>query len=209
MCNPGHVGKPHVTSRVAADALGVGLSTLQRWAAAGIVTPAWRTPGGQARWDLDDLQRQLGYPPDTGRAQMAEATTPVAQPIAAAIITSHLGVLIERRIDGRPLWTFPAGEIEPGESPADAAIREAKEECALAVKVSHVIGERQHPRTGRHMIYLAARPYHGTDVRNGDPAELAEVRWATLADADELLPDMFGPVRAHLGNVLARHRKAG
>jgi hypothetical protein len=52
----------YVTTRVAADRVGVGLSTLQRWAAQGIVKPAWRTPGGQARWDVDDLRVQLNMP---------------------------------------------------------------------------------------------------------------------------------------------------
>ena len=49
-------------------------------------------------------------------------------PIAAAIVTSRLGVLVARRNDGQPLWTFIAGEIEPGENPADAAVREVREE---------------------------------------------------------------------------------
>lgn len=57
------MGKPLVTSRKAAAAIGVGLSTLQGWAHRGLITPAWRTPGGQARWDVDDLRRQLGMPP--------------------------------------------------------------------------------------------------------------------------------------------------
>jgi hypothetical protein len=35
-----------------------------------------------------------------------------------------------------------------------------------------------------------------------DEEELAEVRWVTLAEADELLPGMFEPVRAHLAQVL-------
>ena len=52
------------------------------------------------------------------------------------------------------------------------------------------------------MIYLAARPTHGTDVFVGDEDELAEVRWVSLAEADELLPGMFGPVREHLAREL-------
>jgi NADH pyrophosphatase NudC (nudix superfamily) len=39
-------------------------------------------------------------------------------------------------------------------------------------------------------------------VRNNDEAELAEVRWLTLAEALDLMPDMFAPVRAHLERVL-------
>jgi hypothetical protein len=42
------------------------------------------------------------------------------------------------------------------------------------------------------MVYLEARPTHGTDVFVGDEDELAEVRWVSLAEADKLLPGMFG-----------------
>ena len=38
------------------------------------------------------------------------------------------------------------------------------------------------------MIYIAAAPTHGTEVFVGDEDELAEVRWVSLAEADELMP---------------------
>jgi 8-oxo-dGTP diphosphatase len=136
---------------------------------------------------------------------LLDAHTPLRPSIVAAIVTSKEGVLIERRHDGRPLWTFPAGEAEPGESPADTAIRETKEECGIQIVVSHVIGERNHPKTGRHMIYLAARPYQGTAVHNGDEAELAEVKWVHMGEAEELLVGMFEPVHEHLAQVLTSH----
>jgi DNA-binding transcriptional MerR regulator len=43
----------------AAKAIGVGRSTLARWMAEGLVKPALVTPGGHARWDVDDLRKQL------------------------------------------------------------------------------------------------------------------------------------------------------
>jgi NADH pyrophosphatase NudC (nudix superfamily) len=52
------------------------------------------------------------------------------------------------------------------------------------------------------MIYMAARPVPGTKVFVGDEAELSEVRWASLAEAEELMPEMFGPVHDHLVSVL-------
>ena len=79
-----------------------------------------------------------------------------------------------------------------------------KEETGLLVKISHTIGERQHPATGRHMIYLAARPYQGTAVHVGDEAELAEVRWVGLAEAEELLTGMYEPVHEHLAHTLGK-----
>ena len=126
-----------------------------------------------------------------------------AQPMVAAIVTSDRGVLVGRRNDGKPPWTFIAGEVEPGERPADAAIREVKEETGLEVRAGRVIGERDHPKTKRHMIYMAAEPVRGTDVFVGDEDELAEVRWVSLAEADELMGGMiFGPVHEHLEREL-------
>lgn len=43
----------------AAKAIGVGRSTLARWWNDGVVKPALVTPGGHARWDVDDLKAQL------------------------------------------------------------------------------------------------------------------------------------------------------
>jgi 8-oxo-dGTP diphosphatase len=127
-----------------------------------------------------------------------------AQPVVAAIVTSDLGVLVGQRRDGKPPWTFIAGEQDAvkDENPADTAVREVKEETGLRIQAGEVIGERVHPKTGRSMIYIAARPTHGTDIFVGDEDELANVRWVSLAEADELLPGMFGPVRDYLARML-------
>jgi excisionase family DNA binding protein len=55
----GVVGGELITTAQAARVLGIDRSTLARWVQQGIVTPAWTTPGGQHRWDLEDLRRQL------------------------------------------------------------------------------------------------------------------------------------------------------
>lgn len=48
-----------VPTGIAARAVGVDHATLVRWWKRGYVTPELVTPGGHARWDLDDLKRQL------------------------------------------------------------------------------------------------------------------------------------------------------
>jgi 8-oxo-dGTP diphosphatase len=61
-------------------------------------------------------------------------TTPGSeeQAIAAAIIARGGSVLLVKRraSEGKLSWQFPAGAIEEGESPEDAAVREAREETA-------------------------------------------------------------------------------
>lgn len=135
---------------------------------------------------------------------MTEPSTASEASVVAVIVTSCIGVLIGRRNDGKPPWTFIAGKIESGESSADAAVREVKEETGLRIRAGGVIGRRVHPRTGRTMVYMAARPTHGTDVFVGDPEELVEVRWASLSEADELMSgQIFEPVRQHIMRTLA------
>ena len=48
-----------VGSSEAARQLGVHYSALSRWVREGKITPASVTGGGQTRWDMDDLRRQL------------------------------------------------------------------------------------------------------------------------------------------------------
>lgn len=158
------------------------------------------------------LNRKLGKRPDRdvaleermrGDYVPDDATAPEPRPVVAAIVTSANGVLVGRRNDGKPPWTFIAGEIEPGESQADAAVREVKEETGLVVTAGpREIGRRVHPRTGRTMIYLPCKPAGKLDVFVGDEEELAEVRWVGLAEAEELLPGLFEPVLEHLRTEL-------
>jgi len=139
-----------------------------------------------------------------GRSRENPVTDPGTEPepasVAAAIITSEKGILVARRHDRIPPWTFPATEISSDESPAAAAVRAVRKETGLTATADHVIGRRIHPKTGRLMIYLAATA-DGTDAQVGD-ADLAEIRWIDLAEADQLMPDMFPTVRQHLGRVL-------
>jgi 8-oxo-dGTP pyrophosphatase MutT (NUDIX family) len=169
------------------------------------------SPDDSARREIEDLAialvqirnsiREHGFTPPSLPARLAGIDP---QPVAAAIVTSAEGILVGRRNDGSPPWTFIAGEVDDGERPEDAAVREVKEEAALEVEVGERIGQRIHPQTGKYMIYLAARPTRGTDVYVGDRAELADVRWAGLDEALLMMPDMFGPVREHLTRELGK-----
>ena len=127
-------------------------------------------------------------------------TDPEPAAVALAIITSDLGVLIERRNDRIPPYTFPGGEILPGESPAAALARRVPEETGAQVTPTQLLGRRIHPKTGRVMVYMAATADR-TDVHVGDPDDLAEVKWASVEETRTLMPDMYGPARAYLDGL--------
>jgi len=137
--------------------------------------------------------------------------TQAKPPIVAAIITSDRGVLLSRRTDGDPPWGFITGEqdVVQGESPADTAIREAKEETGLRIAAGDEIGRRPHPVSHRLMVYMAAKPAlrASLDVTVQDADELAEVRWVSLAEADELTGGaIYGPVHEYLERELGGTR---
>jgi 8-oxo-dGTP pyrophosphatase MutT (NUDIX family) len=112
------------------------------------------------------------------------------------VVTCPLGALVGRRRDAKPPWTFPGGKIEPGESPEDAAVRESLEETGLQIRATGIIGSRVHPRTGVPIVYVAAVVV--SEVSGQADGELAEVRWVSMAEAEELMGDMFAVVRQHL-----------
>ena len=118
--------------------------------------------------------------------------------VVTVVVTCPLGVLAVRRADGRPPWAFPGGTIDPGESPADAAVREVREETGCPIRPGRILGSRVHPATGQAITYVAAVPEQGRDVSAMGPGEVTEARWLTVREAVSLMPDMYQPVLAWL-----------
>jgi len=124
--------------------------------------------------------------------------------IAAAVIVSKGTVLLIRRrtAEGELSWQFPAGKVEPGATPADAAVREAHEEVDLVVAIVDQLGERVHPITGRTIAYFACQVVAGS-ARAADVAEVADVQWCDRAELQRLVPyPLHGPVEAYLDERL-------
>jgi 8-oxo-dGTP pyrophosphatase MutT (NUDIX family) len=103
------------------------------------------------------------------------------------------GVLLFR--DGRVLlihrpsrddWSFPKGKHEAGETDEQCALRELEEEVGLRVRLGERVGETRYELSN-------GRPKRVAWFRgeaDGEPQALDnvdEVRWATPAEADELL----------------------
>jgi 8-oxo-dGTP diphosphatase len=121
-------------------------------------------------------------------------------PIAAAVVIQDGAVLLVRRRvkEGSLSWQFPAGEVEVGEVPENAAAREANEETGITITNGKKLGERVHPNTGRTMIYVAFNSAEG-EATIVDDEELDSLAWVSYDDLTTYVPyPFFGPVQEHL-----------
>lgn len=131
--------------------------------------------------------------------------TTTEQPGISAGIVVHDGrvLMVRRRIsEGELMWQFPAGAIEAGETPEEAAVRETAEEAGIEVEAVKMLGERVHPKTGRTMSYTACTLLAGV-AHVADAEELAEVAWVAHGEIPQYVPyGLFEPVQAYLDGAL-------
>jgi len=97
---------------------------------------------------------------------------------AAVLVEEGSRVLLVRRVNEphRGLWTLPAGFVNGGEDPAEAAARECLEETGLTVRVTRVhdvIAGREHER-GADFIIVYVADVVGGDMAPADDADAVE-----------------------------------
>ncbi len=63
--------------------------------------------------------------------------------VATVVVDEGRLLLVEERIDGELVLNQPAGHLEPGESLAEAALRETREETGWEVELTAFIGTYQ------------------------------------------------------------------
>ena len=99
--------------------------------------------------------------------------------VAAAVLVEQDGrILLVRRVNEpyRGFWTLPAGFIDAGEDPAQAAERECLEETGLSVRVKRVldvIAGREHERGADFVVVYQAEFFSGTLAPNDDADAVA------------------------------------
>jgi 8-oxo-dGTP diphosphatase len=121
-----------------------------------------------------------------------------------ALLDERRRILLVRQAYGRRVWALPGGALDAGESPADAAVREAREELGVDVELDGLVGVYRlpPPRPGLRFVFAARTagvPYAA------DAAEIAEVAWFA---ADGLPSPAAASVAAASADAVAGTRGA-
>jgi len=134
--------------------------------------------------------------------------------VAVVVEQDDRFLMIEERSSGAVVVTQPGGHIEPGESPEQAAVREALEESGCVIEVSGLLGLYLwiHPQTRRQflrIVYTAellADHGHRRQLDDG----ICGVHWYTLADVQRRARDLRTPVVLRcIEDYLAGKRQSG
>ncbi|MBC9926528.1 MULTISPECIES: NUDIX domain-containing protein [unclassified Leucobacter] len=113
------------------------------------------------------------------------------------LLVSAIALIRDRRVlmvtaRGRDVWYMPGGKIDPGESGAEAAAREAFEEVALRLDPAQLdelftVVTQAHGEPDGRLVRM--RVFAASSPDEPEPsAEVSAVHWAGTADRDRCPP---------------------
>jgi ADP-ribose pyrophosphatase YjhB (NUDIX family) len=131
-------------------------------------------------------------------------------PSVNVVVVNDAGeILMIRRTDNEN-WAVPGGAIDLGESVAQAAVRETREESGIECEITGIVGIYSDPKhvilytsngevRQEFSIVLTARPVSGQPTPS---SESSEVRWVKITMVREYTMDRS--MRIRINDYLAR-----
>lgn len=131
---------------------------------------------------------------------MSKGEAPIS---AVGIVCVREGEVLLIRRGNAPMrgrWAIPGGRVEPGETPAEAALRELREETGVTAALLGVIEDFA---TGPYLITEFAARWIAGEPRSGDDA--LEARFVALdqMNAFDLTADLQRVIAAGIARIAA------
>lgn len=117
-----------------------------------------------------------------------------APALGAAVVIAERGrVLLVRHNYGHHNWEVPGGISEPGESVAQTALREVREELGLRIELTRLTGIYWEPTWGdgrgmHHFVFAGLRP-PASEPSAADPKEISDWGWFAPAQLPRPISD--------------------
>lgn len=135
--------------------------------------------------------------PERWQLRVVHLVAPSHSVGALALVRDEAGALLLVRHTYKSGWGLPGGLVKAGEHPADAAVREAREEVGVDVEVVAEPAVVVDPPTRRVDVIFRARVRPGASS-TGVPrsVEIAEVAWHPADRLPPLQPEVVAALAA-------------
>lgn len=134
---------------------------------------------------------------------MARTPIPTWYFAMAVVRLGHRFLMTQERKYGST-WSIPGGRVEPGESLADACLREVVEETGVPVQLDGIlrVEHTPSPSGARVRVVFLATPLGDTPPKSVADEESLQARWLSLEEIAKL-PLRGSDLRALLESVAA------
>ena len=124
---------------------------------------------------------------------MKAGTDYIGVGVGIAVFDTEGRILITKRgpkaNNDRGKWEIPGGKVEFGETFADAAKREIKEENDVDIEIVEFLQVTDHilPKEGQHWVAVTLLCRHvGGEAKTLEPEKCEAVGWFTIEEAEKL-----------------------